>query len=241
MLDIVPRIFAPYESRNRILYRNLSQHTFTVVENTFLGLVAAGSTSLLEWGGAKFKVLTKISNRYTIPVSTVREWMQKVEKNLQITSRIGRPPALDAEAVANFQSILEMRRTVRSAVPLAGTFTLLGEAVTETKMRLGKRGAAAVSTISVTTQKKLFKECNVIKLKAQTLTDARLKACRCPRLSYIWGCVCMAYSADLLAEHKWNADATTIVVSESGTGSLVCVVKDDKILNRYHALLFLTI
>ena len=39
----------------------------------------------------------------------------------------------------------------------------------------------------------------------------------------------MDYSASLLAEHKWNADATTTVVSESGTGSLVCVVKDDNI------------
>jgi hypothetical protein len=36
----------------------------------------------------------------------------------------------------------------------------------------------------------------------------------------------MAYSASLFAEIKWNADATTIVVSESGTGALVCIIKD---------------
>jgi hypothetical protein len=58
------------------------------------------------------------------------------------------------------------------------------------------------------------------------LTDARLKACRCPRISYIWGCVCLANSANLVAEKKWNADATTIIVSESGAGSLVCIIKD---------------
>lgn len=37
----------------------------------------------------------------------------------------------------------------------------------------------------------------------------------------------MAYSANLRAGQKWNADATTIVVNESGTGSLVCIIKDN--------------
>ena len=67
---------------------------------------------------------------------------------------------------------------------------------------------------------------NVVTVKPQILTDARLKSCPCPRLSYIWGCVLMAYSAGLLAEHKWNADATTIIVSQRGTGSLVCTICD---------------
>lgn len=78
----------------------------------------------------------------------------------------------------------------------------------------------------MTTQKMLFSMHNVVKRKPQTLTDARLKACRCPRLSYIWGCVLMAYSANLLAENKWNADATTIIVSQAGTGSLVCTISN---------------
>ena len=36
----------------------------------------------------------------------------------------------------------------------------------------------------------------------------------------------MAYSANLFAENKWNSDATTIVVSAKGTGSLVCTIAD---------------
>lgn len=36
----------------------------------------------------------------------------------------------------------------------------------------------------------------------------------------------MAYSANLMAENKWNADATTIIVSMKGTGSLVCTIGD---------------
>ena len=60
----------------------------------------------------------------------------------------------------------------------------------------------------------------------QFLTDARRKACECIRLSYIWGCLLLAYAGHLHAEHKWNADATTIVVSVSLTGSLVCAIQD---------------
>ena len=41
-----------------------------------------------------------------------------------------------------------------------------------------------------------------------------LKAWLCRRISHIWGCVLMAYSANLLAEYKWNANATTIVVAK---------------------------
>jgi hypothetical protein len=74
--------------------------------------------------------------------------------------------------------------------------------------------------------KKWFKLHNVVKRRPQILTEARLKACRCPRPSYIWGCVLMAYSANLKAENKWNADATTIIISEAGSGALVCTIAD---------------
>jgi hypothetical protein len=181
----------------------------------------------LTWETEKFTVIGKISKRYTLPIPTVREWMKKVIASVPISSKIGRPSAMDEEAIEKFQNTLLTGRDTRNAVPLSETLTLMGAGVEETRMREGKRGAAAVSLICVTTQKKLFKECNVVKLKPQILTDARLKACRCPRISYIWGCVCLAYSANLVAEKKWNADATTIIVSESGTGSLVCIIKDD--------------
>ena len=152
--------------------------------------------------------------------------MNKVAMALPLTNKVGRPRAMDDEAIEVFKDTLESRRAAKNAVPLTETLALMGAGVTETHMRLGERGAAAVSSICVTTQRKLFRELNVVKVKPQILTDARLKALRCPRLSYIWGCVCMAYSASLRGENKWNADATTIVVSESGTGSYVCIIKD---------------
>ena len=138
---------------------------------------------------------------------------------------MGRPQSLDPIAAAAFVATLRARRAVNDAVPFVEALTLLGHGVTETKLRQGKRGASAVSEIAVYTQKKLCKLYDVVTVKPQILTDARKKSCLCPRLSYIWGCVLMAYSSSLLAQNKWNADATTIIVSQKGTGSLVCVIK----------------
>jgi hypothetical protein len=226
MTETIPQVFVPYDLRNRLLYRNLSRHSFSQVEKTFIGSESAGLSSLLAWPEEKFTVLSRITKRYSLAVTTVRDWMNKVDMSLPITNKIGRPRAMDDIAVEKFQDTLETRRAAKNAVPLAETLSLLGAGVTDTHMRLGKRGAAAVSNICVTIQKKLFRELNVVKVKPQILTDARLKALRCPRISYVWGCVCMAYSANLRGENKWNADATTIIVSESGTGSLVCIIKD---------------
>lgn len=226
MAGTVPQVFAPFNLRNRIAYRNLSNHSLTLDEKTFLGSEAAGISSLLTWPNEKCTVARRISKRYTLPDATVRGWMQKVANSIPITNKSGRPLAMDGEAIEKFQGVLESRRAAKNAVPLAETISLMRTCVTDTHMRLGKRGAAAVSSICVTTQKRLFRDLNIVKVKPQILTDARLKSLRCPRISYIWGCVCMAYSASLCGENKWNADATTIVVSESGTGSLVCVIKD---------------
>ena len=222
----MPELFAPVILRNRLVYRDLSRHSLTAEQKTFIGSEAAKISSFLSWPNEIFTAARRITNRYKLPDTSVRDWMKKVASSIPITNKRGRPFAMDEEAIRKFQNILEMRRAAKNAVPLTETLSLMNAGVTDTHMRLGKRGAAAVSNICVTTQKRLFKELKVVKVKPQILTDARLKALRCPRLSYIWGCVCMAYSACLRGEHKWNADATTIVVSESGTGALVCIIKD---------------
>jgi hypothetical protein len=99
---------------------------------------------------------------------------------------------MDKIAAEAFVEISTKRRDAKDFVPLAETLTLLGNKVAATKVRQGKRGMDAVSSICVTTQKKLCKQFNVVKRKPLPLTDARIKACLWPRLSYIWGCVLTA-------------------------------------------------
>lgn len=222
----VPAIFSPRLLRGKELYRDLSKITLTAQQKTFLGSEVAKISTLLAWNSKCSSVLTKASQRYRLPYTTVQNWAKKVINGQTITDGTGRPKAVDTIASEKFATTLLDRRKMKNAVPEAEALVLLGRAVSETQFRQGKRGLDVGSTICVTTQKKLFKELNVIKRKPQILTDARLKACRCPRLSYIWGCVLMAYSANLMAENKWNADATTIIVSQSLTGSLVCTISD---------------
>ena len=222
----VPAIFLPRITRKKIAYRDLSSATLSVMEKTFLGSEAANVTSFLIWKSSLISKITQISNRYHIPYSTIKSWSGKVKLKKPIVNSLSRPQSMDETARDEFTATLLQRRAAKNCVPLAETLTLLADGVSATLIRQGKRGLDAISSISVTTQKKLFKECNVVRRKPQILTDARLKACLCPRLSYIWGCVLMAYSANLMAENKWNADATTIIVSMKGTGSLVCTIGD---------------
>ena len=222
----VPAVFLPLVTRNKISYRDLSSATLSVMEKTFLGSEAANMTSFLIWKSSVISKLRQISNRYHIPYTTVKRWSQKVVLKKPIVNSLGRPHSMDETARDAFTATLLQRRAAKNCVPVAETLTLLAEGVTATRIRQGKRGLDAISSISVTTQKKLFKQCNIVRRKPQILTDARQKACLCPRLSYIWGCVLMAYSANLMAENKWNADATTIIVSMKGTGSLVCTIGD---------------
>ena len=182
----------------------------------------------MAWDTGPTSIVNKACRRYQLPYSTVQNWMKKVQLGQPIINTIGRPVSVDKTASESFVKALMDRRAAKDAVPFAETLTLLGQAVTDTKRRQGKRGLDAMSTIYVTTQKMLYKKYNVVAGKPQVLTDARMKACKCPRLTYIWGCVLMAYSATLYAENKWNADATTIIVSIKGTGSLVCTICDPK-------------
>ena len=84
-----------------------------------------------------------------------------------------------------------------------------------------------ICEICQNTRKKILKTLDIRMLAPQILTDARKKACECIRISYIWGCLLLACYGNLSAENKLNADTTTIIVSESLSGSLVCALSDD--------------
>ena len=78
MPDTVTPVFDSLNLRKKVCYRNLSSRPLSVGEKNFIGSEAAGITSLLTWDLQKFAVLQRICNRYTLPVSTVRDWMSRV-------------------------------------------------------------------------------------------------------------------------------------------------------------------
>ena len=51
---------------------------------------------------------------------------------------------------------------------------------------------------------------------------ARVNACLCPLMSYMWYLINLVLGANLPAENKWNADATTYVFEAVGKDEKVC-------------------
>ena len=199
-------------------------------EKTFLANEALEISKEVTLEADNSYIIGRISRRYKIPFNTIKGWVAKVSNGIVIPNRTGgRPPAMDQEAGARFIQTLKERRESKDAVPFSDMNIILGQGVTDTKLRQGKRGASAVGIICMNTRKKLFKLYNVVTVKPQILTDARIKSCSCPRLSYIWGCVLMAYSSSLLAENKWNTDSPLFanqinIIQKDG----LCLVKTNK-------------
>ena len=227
--DSIPLIFGELNLRARGKYRDLSQHEFIAAEKVFAASELTKKTSFLKWAGARGCSLGSFSRRYQIPKSTLNHWKKISENPLQQFHHSGgRPSAVDSVGRAEIVETIRNSVANRDAMPREAALQLLNKAVVDTKKRQGKRGAEANVVIAPNTRRRIFHDLKVKAVVPQFLTDARRKACECIRLSYIWGCLLLAYSGHLLAEHKWNADATTIVVSESLTGSLVCAIQDYK-------------
>lgn len=224
--SIIPSAFQELNLRTKGKYRNLSKFKFSVQHKTFAASELTRATAFSHWDGERGCTLGRFSSRYHIPKTTLHSW-KKIYENprLSFHSSAGRPESVDSAGKEEIVQTILRSITVKDALPHGATIQLVNKVVVDTRMRQGKRGADANVEISKTTRKKIFEELKIRSIVPQVLTDARRKACECIRTSYIWGCLLLAYSGHLRAEYKWNADATTIVVSESLTGSLVCAIK----------------
>jgi hypothetical protein len=153
MLSDVPPIFSPRVLRKKTVYNDLSQRLLSVSEKTFLGTEAANLSTSLDFSPSPISKLTQLSDRYRLSYTTVKNWSEKVKLNRPISSELGRPPSMDKIAGETFVETLLQRRAAKNCVPLHETLSLLGQGVTAMKMRQGKRGSDAISSICVTTQK----------------------------------------------------------------------------------------
>jgi transposase len=225
--ESIPLVFRALNLRARGKYRDLSQHLFDTTEKTFAASELCQKTSFLQWDGTRGCSLGAFSSRYKVPKSTLNRWKKIFEtRGRGFHDSGGRPSAVDTIGRAEIVKTIKKSIADRNAMPKEATQQLINKAVIDTNKRKGKRAAEANVKIGKSTRRRLLEDLKIKSVVPQFLTDARRKACECIRLSYIWGCLLLAYSGHLLAEHKWNADATTIVVSETLSGSLVCAIQD---------------
>ena len=80
---------------------------------------------------------------------------------------------------------------------------LLTDAVVKTQLSRG-RVDPCFEKLDERTEESYYKKYNIKETNSQAVTKARVDACKCPMMSYVWYLICVAPS-----HRKWNADATT--------------------------------
>lgn len=232
----VPAVLLPIDYGTRsatIAYYDLSGYKFSAAEKRFLHDEVKGTTNLLE--PTFFHKRTKkgkktmrgLAMRYNIKFSTFQKFSARLSAGGTVYDDPGRPGDLDDVAMKVILS--RVKEGVATAKPLTGAElqALIAEEIMHTMQRAGKRILPGTE-IEVTDAKRarIEKSLNIRHLIPQPLTSARVAALSDIRLIYRIACIFLAYSAHLPAMLKWNADATTVVVNESGTGETVCYIPD---------------
>ena len=152
---------------------------------------------------------------------------------------VGRPPLIDDEHMSNVASVLVKRRREVDEVPKEEFRRLLAEAVVETERSRG-RVDPCFERLDERTEARYREKYHIQESKSQAVTKARVDACKCPMMSYVWYLICVALGNDLPSHRKWNADATTFVFEPCGSGGKTVRLADEeeyKYVDNYEVVL----
>ncbi|KAJ1384845.1 hypothetical protein B484DRAFT_461402, partial [Ochromonadaceae sp. CCMP2298] len=190
-------------------------------EKQFLCVELEKAQNYLGLTGAK-----GAETRYGIPRRSIRDWLAIYrDPRKQFHEFEGRPDALSAKSVEIVHQELIAANTHKRPLTESQLSTSINTARDNEFNEAGK--LPPIESLDPRTVKKIKIDNNIKNYKPQTLTLARERAICCPRVTYVWACLCVAFSAHTAAQYKWNTDATTIEINEDHTGALVCVVRDE--------------
>lgn len=232
-INAVPECFESIKLRC-LKYRDLSLHVFQPSEKKFMVGELNGTHNLLEHTfvskvtGQKKKSAYGLSSRYNIPSSNIDRWVSLSREGRALMPDIGgRPPFLDEKSKQNLASRVKVLNSDNRGIFIHELPGYIQEEQAKTMKRQGKRvmdGQDIVSSESFQFQMK--KEMKLVGRAAQDLSNPRMEALKDIRNVYRIACGFDAFSGLLPAVFKWNADATTAVVSRTGTGALTCYIPD---------------
>lgn len=231
MADIfLPRMTR--ESRNspaKEYFLDLSNHPFSAEEKAFVARELVNESILLpRYTISNNLTAADLSIRHNIPASTIRNWKSLYENpSKSIRSGGGRPRDIDEEGIQELKAQVIEARKVNAAMDEDIFNDLYSKHKSATLKRAYKTDITAEDLTKSDKTVKRFREDHQLSLrKAQDLTKARVAALKDIRVAYRQACCLMAFASELTAEYKWNADATTILVEEVGTGSYCVIVRD---------------
>ena len=217
------------------VYSNLAHASLSVEEREWLVREASGQNPQHMDQTTSKKGLIRRYNLY----SSFFKKNSTVYKKKGSLNSVGRPPLIDDEHMSNVASVLVKRRREVDEVPKEEFRRLLAEAVVETERSRG-RVDPCFERLDERTEARYREKYHIQESKSQAVTKARVDACKCPMMSYVWYLICVALGNDLPSHRKWNADATTFVFEPCGSGGKTVRLADEeeyKYVDNYEVVL----
>lgn len=162
--------------------------------------------------------------RYGLARSRVRHWRDRLEDDLLLHGKRGRPRAIDAEGMDEICGEMKRRRTEKNPPDEAAMVSIITAAVHAT----GGRRKVVAEDPSLSTIQRTKDSLKVTLRKPQVITKARFEACSDPRMSYTVWIMVDAMTKFMPPELFWNWDATQFVVGQSDSSKKVFSIKLDE-------------
>jgi len=163
--------------------------------------------------------------RHNVDHCKFSKWLEKYKAGEPLYDSPGRPTALDEIANENIENRIINGNSTTQSLLYSDLAEVMKAEKRDTLIRAGKRMLPETEVkLSPSYVSKRTKILGIKARKPQDLTPARLAALRDIRLTYRVACCYEAFSGHLPATHKWNADATTMIVAPDKVGSLVCSI-----------------
>lgn len=233
MVDVaIPTCFLPLtETRSgETRFWDLAEYKFTRADKLFICKELSGESDLLPpthvcKDGHARKTARGFAARHHVHHSKFSRWLDLYLKNEALYDSPGRPTALDDISVENIENRIINGNSTTQSLLYHDLSVVMKEEKKNTLIRRGKRMLPETEVnLSPSYVSKCTKILGIKARKPQDLTPARLAALRDIRLTYRIACCYEAFSGHLPATHKWNADATTMIVAPDKVGSLVCSI-----------------
>lgn len=228
----IPTYFLPItETRSgETRFYDLSEYKFTRADKIFICKELSGETNQLRpthvcKDGHARKTARGFAARHNVHHSKFSRWFDLYSKGEAFHDSPGRPTALDDVSVENIENRIINGNSTTQSLLYRDLSEVMKEEKKSTLIRRGKRMLPETEVkLSPSYVSKRTKMLGIKARKPQDLTPARLAALRDIRLTYRVACCYEAFSGHLPATHKWNADATTMIVAPDKVGSLVCSI-----------------
>lgn len=201
-------------------YNDLSEHWFTVAQKEYVGnLLNSGTVTRREFIN-RHNILSKDQ--------TIKDWQKNIKVGKKMYEFGGRPSSIDED------SKTEIKKWVKSGGDtgnemLSPTYAQLKKKVGIEIRETGKRKGnyATSDTPDPKTLRKVIKEAEVVKVKGQKTTNARITAVCDPRNFFTFAIMCTVCCSGLSPKLILNWDATTFGISKDSDDDLV-YIKDEE-------------